>query len=222
MSSFRDHTVRQIAREDVARFALEWWKLADRRGAYFDICDFVLNVLRKRFRKKGDLEVKFYESEDDLPDRACVTFQPVVLHIVRKIWDDAKLGYAYARFIIAHEIGHIVLHDQSAVGFSDDNEALIKFRNRDESAEGQANDFADLFLVPDHIALRFQAEDTIATLAVVSDEMAKRRLKDARNEKHPLMPTYEGEMCGMCGNFTVARNGNTIKCDTCGSTTGCL
>ncbi len=32
---------------------------------------------------------------------------------------------------------------------------------------------------------------------------------------------YEGEMCTECGNFTLVRNGTCMKCDTCGSTTGC-
>jgi ribonucleoside-diphosphate reductase alpha chain len=31
----------------------------------------------------------------------------------------------------------------------------------------------------------------------------------------------EGEMCGECLNFTLVRNGTCMKCDTCGSTTGC-
>jgi ribonucleoside-diphosphate reductase alpha chain len=32
---------------------------------------------------------------------------------------------------------------------------------------------------------------------------------------------YEGEACSECGNFTLVRNGTCLKCDTCGSTTGC-
>ncbi len=32
---------------------------------------------------------------------------------------------------------------------------------------------------------------------------------------------YEGESCGDCGNFTLVRNGTCLKCDTCGSTSGC-
>ncbi len=32
---------------------------------------------------------------------------------------------------------------------------------------------------------------------------------------------YEGEACGECGNFTLVRNGTCLKCDTCGSTSGC-
>ncbi|WP_298962504.1 adenosylcobalamin-dependent ribonucleoside-diphosphate reductase [uncultured Methylobacterium sp.] len=32
---------------------------------------------------------------------------------------------------------------------------------------------------------------------------------------------YTGESCPECSNFTLIRNGTCLKCDTCGSTTGC-
>ena len=32
---------------------------------------------------------------------------------------------------------------------------------------------------------------------------------------------YVGESCPECANFTLVRNGTCLKCDTCGSTTGC-
>ena len=32
---------------------------------------------------------------------------------------------------------------------------------------------------------------------------------------------YEGDSCGDCGQFTMARNGTCLKCITCGTTTGC-
>ncbi|WP_373086426.1 vitamin B12-dependent ribonucleotide reductase [Sneathiella sp.] len=35
------------------------------------------------------------------------------------------------------------------------------------------------------------------------------------------MKGYEGDSCGECGNFTLVRNGTCMKCDTCGSTSGC-
>jgi ribonucleoside-diphosphate reductase alpha chain len=35
------------------------------------------------------------------------------------------------------------------------------------------------------------------------------------------MRGYQGDSCGECGNFTLVRNGTCLKCDTCGSTTGC-
>jgi ribonucleoside-diphosphate reductase alpha chain len=35
------------------------------------------------------------------------------------------------------------------------------------------------------------------------------------------MKGYEGDTCGECGNYTMVRNGTCLKCDTCGSTSGC-
>jgi ribonucleoside-diphosphate reductase alpha chain len=32
---------------------------------------------------------------------------------------------------------------------------------------------------------------------------------------------YEGDACSECGNFTLVRNGTCLKCDTCGTTSGC-
>ncbi|MGD9639170.1 MAG: vitamin B12-dependent ribonucleotide reductase [Alphaproteobacteria bacterium] len=35
------------------------------------------------------------------------------------------------------------------------------------------------------------------------------------------MKGYVGDSCPECGNFTLVRNGTCLKCDTCGTTTGC-
>ena len=52
---------------------------------------------------------------------------------------------------------------------------------------------------------------------------AKTYAKAAASEKRAEARAkgYEGEACGECGNFTLVRNGTCMKCDTCGSTTGC-
>jgi ribonucleoside-diphosphate reductase alpha chain len=47
----------------------------------------------------------------------------------------------------------------------------------------------------------------------------ERRLTDRRIEAK--MKGYEGESCSECGNFTMVRNGTCLKCDSCGSTSGC-
>ena len=36
-----------------------------------------------------------------------------------------------------------------------------------------------------------------------------------------IMQGYTGDACGECSNFTMVRNGTCLKCDTCGSTSGC-
>jgi ribonucleoside-diphosphate reductase alpha chain len=52
---------------------------------------------------------------------------------------------------------------------------------------------------------------------------ARNHAKAAASEKRAEARAkgYEGEACGECGNFTLVRNGTCMKCDTCGSTTGC-
>lgn len=42
---------------------------------------------------------------------------------------------------------------------------------------------------------------------------------DARTKAK--MQGYEGDPCGDCGNYTLVRNGTCMKCNTCGSTSGC-
>ncbi len=39
--------------------------------------------------------------------------------------------------------------------------------------------------------------------------------------KQARLQGYEGESCPECQNFTLVRNGTCLKCNTCGSTTGC-
>jgi ribonucleoside-diphosphate reductase alpha chain len=43
----------------------------------------------------------------------------------------------------------------------------------------------------------------------------------ARRAAEARMKGFEGDSCGSCGNFTLVRNGTCMKCNTCGSTTGC-
>ena len=53
-----------------------------------------------------------------------------------------------------------------------------------------------------------------AAVAGASDSVAE-RIREAR------MKGYEGDACNECGNFTLVRNGTCLKCETCGSTSGC-
>ncbi|HWU25018.1 MAG TPA: hypothetical protein VN154_01330, partial [Rhizomicrobium sp.] len=58
-------------------------------------------------------------------------------------------------------------------------------------------------------------------------ELETRIVQPARHEAYAKraaearMKGYEGDACGSCGNFTLVRNGTCLKCNTCGSTSGC-
>ena len=58
----------------------------------------------------------------------------------------------------------------------------------------------------------------VAQLEVV---MARPRDTRAARAAEARMKGFEGDNCGACGNFTLVRNGTCMKCNTCGSTSGC-
>lgn len=50
---------------------------------------------------------------------------------------------------------------------------------------------------------------------------AERKKVEADRRVKAMMQGYTGDMCSECSNFTMVRNGTCLKCDTCGSTSGC-
>jgi ribonucleoside-diphosphate reductase alpha chain len=64
-------------------------------------------------------------------------------------------------------------------------------------------------------AAMVQRSEAAAEKAGRARDMQARRAAEAR------MKGYEGDACGGCGNFTLVRNGTCMKCNTCGSTSGC-
>lgn len=58
-------------------------------------------------------------------------------------------------------------------------------------------------------------ETVVQTTTTKSANPRMEKVREAR------MKGYEGDSCPECGNFTLVRNGTCLKCDTCGSTTGC-
>ena len=65
--------------------------------------------------------------------------------------------------------------------------------------------------------LNFRASErdvaATATAAPKSTEASRRTLA--------MMKGYTGDSCAECGNYSMVRNGTCLKCDTCGSTSGC-
>ncbi|WP_027835207.1 vitamin B12-dependent ribonucleotide reductase [Maritalea myrionectae] len=67
-------------------------------------------------------------------------------------------------------------------------------------------------------ALKKEVEQEIGKV----EESAPAPMADASIQRSQArMKGYEGESCPECANFTLVRNGTCLKCDTCGSTTGC-
>jgi ribonucleoside-diphosphate reductase alpha chain len=65
------------------------------------------------------------------------------------------------------------------------------------------------------IEMRAPAVAATPAPAMSKSELFKQRATEAK------LRGYEGVACTECYNFTMVRNGTCLKCDTCGSTSGC-
>jgi len=68
------------------------------------------------------------------------------------------------------------------------------------------------------VAVAGEGSAAVAIAAEIQPSPADGRLERIREAR---MKGYEGDACTECGNFTLVRNGTCMKCDTCGSTSGC-
>lgn len=67
--------------------------------------------------------------------------------------------------------------------------------------------------------------EACAALIAHLNELAGPTRKDAdgaaQQRAQAQMQGYTGDVCPECANMTMVRNGTCLKCQTCGSTTGC-
>ncbi len=215
MSRRQDYYTRTFRSEQsLAATALDLRTIGKIRNVgYFDIVEFFSNSLYGReFKGKGILDLDFLRSNsDDYP--AIVTYRPVTLHIDSEVWQLAKIGEPDSRHIVAHEIGHISLHDHDAKAFSNDPSANIKFARDEYSTEWQANTFAAHFLLPDHLVRAFSDPMSLAHECSVPQKLAEERFSSVNRSKRKICT---GEACPTCNNFTLVRIGLNQKCETCG------
>ena len=100
----------------------------------------------------------------------------------------------------------VVVVSGQAIEAGGEQGPVAKIRQELATSLGQVDGNAAMAITP----------DTHVTSEVASVERTESALRiEAR------IKGYEGEACGDCGNFTLVRNGTCLKCDTCGSTSGC-
>ena len=94
-------------------------------------------------------------------------------------------------------------------------------------------DFAHVHPQPESSVLKVESKSSLDETdlefsAVIAETSAKMsdlsgREKALKGEAIQVarLKGYEGDACPECGNLTLLRNGTCLKCDTCGTTTGC-
>jgi IrrE N-terminal-like domain len=200
----KDHKVGLRTRGEIKLIAERARRLGGDAGqAGFKITNYLRMLAAEPLLKGGQLKIRhFAANPGEAP--AFVTYNPTTLHVDREIWEDGDQGEPGARFILAHELGHVILHDHHAQPFSGEKKKWIPLA--EESAEWQANTFADYFLISDEEADAYITPVDAAIFCAVEREVALRRLA-------PI--SYVGEYC-QCGGARI-RRGIVEKCECCGS-----
>ena len=101
-------------------------------------------------------------------------------------------------------------------------QGLIVYSNDGSAATAEAGTQAVSKLAPATAAATSFAPQEASTTASAPVTAATQQTQSVTDQvKQARMQGYEGESCPECQNFTLVRNGTCLKCNTCGSTTGC-
>jgi len=91
--------------------------------------------------------------------------------------------------------------------FEEEDGAMVDLSEIRASVEAQ--------IVPNPVGAQVASLEAALSSKQAAKDAHARRVLEAR------MKGFEGDSCGACGNFTLVRNGTCMKCNTCGSTSGC-
>lgn len=183
----------------------------------------VLNILNDHFVAKLEKNGHLLEIEAvaGLPATAPaeVCQRTNTLRVEHNVLEEAAMGKFEANFVMAHELGHIVLHTHFAQRFSTSGQFMQRVTDvKEESAESQATLFAIALLYPEsefrpHHSVdlvtaiyglgRFDAEEAIIEYA----ERSKRR--GYRNA------IIGEESCPNCGNDILVPSADKLVCMEC-------
>ena len=188
----RDYKVTLRTEESIATEALRWRELAGvDQSDSIDVATIIERVCRTELPGKGRPGLAIFEGEFGSTP-AYVTFRPLVLHVEAETWDFARQDDPSARYVLAHELGHMVLHDHHPKAFATGAVKYNLYGLQDWSAEWQANMFADCFLLPDHVVRRhITIEDVMITCGVTRSLALRRwrRLATQHANRGELRPT---------------------------------
>lgn len=110
------------------------------REEYFDILTFVEIVLVRLY---PDFEMHIVPDKEMPREEAYVNINTHALFIKESVYEGAMAGNKVDRYTIAHEVGHMLMHDKSEIKF-----ARNKYINTCMDPEWQANTFAAELLCP--------------------------------------------------------------------------
>lgn len=219
-----DFQVRRLEYEDINEESqrLRALGLLATNQKTFDIVGLLYHVAIPSLAKIGK-QFSVEVHDDRLPfgviGPAYVDLTAKVLHILSDVLREARNGVPHARFIVAHEIGHMILHKDQVMSFSDDKAVQLHYLPDQQSAEWQANTFALTLLLPDQVIFdtRNLDLDTASIVTLVASELIDDRRYEYEMQHRVSLETFTGDQCD-CGSFLVLQLLALTMCKACGKT----
>ena len=140
------------------------------------------HVLEKLSRVFPKIEVKVVSAEN-APALAWTDFK--TLYVQKSVAEGLTHGDMHARYIIAHEIGHLALHHPAVLN----RESARPQHRHWQRQEMEAALFANAFLMPASLVKQFQTADEIGTTFQISHTTASNRISElVSDDELPLAP----------------------------------
>jgi IrrE N-terminal-like domain len=163
-------------------------------------------------KRKGRLKIEMPD-DDPTESPASVEFTPrLLMRVQESVWSRFQEGRNDERVVIAHEIGHVMLHSDDPKQFSRDAGLQITFAEQEYSVEWQANRFADHLLIPTRIAESVFDVARLAFVCNVSERFAFERLSNVCKEKKMCGSVPNGRLCPDCGRFSIPDGDTQCEC----------
>jgi hypothetical protein len=146
-----------LPREQIARIVRD---LRQKFGVPFTPGFNLLDFVKSHAYRIWGFSVEYFDDEGGVP--AYVSIKARKLFISNEIAFRASLNEEEARFIIAHEIGHMHLHSDDLHLFSNQSYSASSWASDEEQTEWQADTFGEIFLAPDHIAVQYSSIEELS------------------------------------------------------------
>lgn len=206
------------SKSDIANSATKLRKFLDIDHLYtFNIVKLIREkMVSVRFPLIGIMRLRLFKAED-YPNReeSFIKFgdDEFTLYVEEETWELAEQGDPEKRYILAHELGHIVLHSNYKFDFTPIDEYKKTFVPDEQHSEWQANTFACHFLAP----ARFISKHTTPDDLALQFDFPIKWAKDYIETKIIHVRSYIGEACPNCASFALVGNSSSLTCDVCGT-----
>jgi ribonucleoside-diphosphate reductase alpha chain len=137
------------------------------------------------------------------------------LDAVKKI---ASTGYVRSNLVLFRNVGNTALAPQ--LHEEHEHDQMVMERNGAPTSTGVTMERNGAPSSPG-VAIAVEAAVASVESAAIGATVAKAVDSRLAKIREARVKGYEGDSCGECGNFTLVRNGTCMKCNTCGSTSGC-